>query len=275
MSKKLFDRIIVSSDDSPNFLNFWPCVSKAWQKFFDIQPTLALVTKRNENDVLLTKLKKHGEVHIVPQIDNIPIPNQAKLARFMIASKFSNEVCMIEDIDTVPLQTKFVQNLLNMREDGKILAVGHEVYELMYNGSHAGKFPISNITSEGCNFLKLFNPNNLEYLDLMKSYVGMRIVDDKENIANDPSHFSDESMIRGLIYKHNLHHMIQKVNRDVNIHQDWIDRSWWEYDANKLKAGGYVLCNFLRPCRENAQHFIPIYEYLYGYLPKPSELFVL
>lgn len=272
MPQKLFDRIVVSSDDSPTFLNFWPCVSQAWQKFFDAKPTLALVTNRSPDDPLFTKLQKYGDVQTVPYIQGIPTANQAKIARFLVASRMGDEVCMIEDIDTVPLQRMFFEDRLKIREPNRILAVGHEV---LANTVDAGKFPISNITTEGRNFKKLFNPNDLNHEELLKSFVGMRVVDHKENVANDASHFSDESMIRGLIHKHNLHHMIQKVNRDVNIHQDWIDRSWWGYDANKLKAGGYVLCNFLRPCRENAHHFIPIYEYLYGYLPKANELFVL
>jgi hypothetical protein len=272
MSQKLFDRVVVSSDDSPAFLNFWPCVSQAWQKFFDTKPTLALVTNRSESDPLFAKLTKYGDVFTVPYIQGIPTPNQAKIARFLVASRMGDEVCMIEDIDTVPLQRKFFEDRLKVRQPDRILAVGHEV---LANTVDAGKFPISNITTEGRNFQKLFNPNNLGHEDLLKSYVGMRVVDHKENIANDATRFSDESMIRGLINKHDLHHMVQKVERGANIHEDWIDRSWWGINKDKLNAGEYILCNFLRPCRENAQHFIPVYEYLYGFLPKASELFVL
>ncbi|HBW86063.1 MAG TPA: hypothetical protein DEF82_04785 [Crocinitomicaceae bacterium] len=268
---KLFDRIIVSSDDSPTFLNFWPCVAKAWQKFFSVKPTLALLSTKNENDALVNKLKTFGDVVIVTPIENVPIPNQAKLARFIVASKMNDEVCMIEDMDTVPLQSKFVVEKLSVRNPNKILAVGHEVYEK----DHPGKFPVSNITAKGNDFKKLFNPYGLNDKSLLESFVGLKMLDDKENIANQPSQFSDESLIRGLIHKQNLHHMIQKVERGVDIHRDWIDRSWWGIDKDKLNSGGYILCNFLRPCRENAQHFIPIYEYLYGYLPKASELFIL
>lgn len=272
MSQKLFDRVVVSSDDSPTFLNFWPCVSQAWQKFFDTKPTLALVTNRDPADPLFATLQRYGDVVAVPYVEGIPVPNQAKLARFLVASTMEDQVCMIEDIDTVPLQRKFFEERLKLREPDRILAVGHEV---LANTVDAGKFPISNITTEGRNFKKLFNPNNLAHEELMRSYVGMRVVDHKENVANPADRFSDESMIRGLIHKHNLHQMIQKVERGVDIHKDWIDRSWWGIDKEKLNAGQYVLCNFLRPCKENAQQFIPVYEYLYGFLPKASNLFVL
>lgn len=268
---KLFDRVIVSSDDSPAFLNFWPCVATAWQKFFAARPTLALLSNKSEDDALISRLKTFGDVVVVSPADNIPIPNQAKLARFIVASKMGDEVCMIEDIDTVPLQSKFVTEKLSVRFPDKILAVGHEVYEK----DHPGKFPVSNITARGSDFKQLFNPEGLNDADLLRSFIGMRVCDNKENIANHSSQFSDESLIRGLVHKHNLHHLIQRVERGVDIHSDWIDRSWWGIDQAKLKSGGYVCCNFLRPCRENSQQFIPIYEYLYGYLPKASELFVM
>lgn len=244
---KLFDRVIVSSDDSPAFLNFWPCVATAWDKFFSVKPTLALLTSRYENDdIFLNKLRTFGDVVVVSPIDDVPIPNQAKLARFIVASKMDDEVCMIEDIDTVPLQSKFVTDRLAMRLPDKILAVGHEVYEK----DHPGKFPISNITARGSDFKQLFNPKGLDDKALLRSFIGMRVLDNKEDVANHPSQFSDESMIRGLIHRQNLHHMIQKVERGVDIHSDWIDRSWWGIDLNKLRSGGmFVVTFFVRAGR--------------------------
>lgn len=272
MNNNLFDKVIVSSDDRPMFLNFWPVVSKAWQKYFNIKPTLALVSNITEDDPLLIKLREYGDVHVLPKVEGIPIANLAKIARFIVASRMGDQVCMIEDIDTIPLQRKFVEERLSKRKPGNILAVGHEV---LANTTHAGKFPISNITSEGYNFKRLFNPNDLSYEEVIKSFIGLNIVDHKEDISNPADSFSDESIIRALITKHDLHSIIQKVERGVNIHSDWIDRSWWNVDENKLKADGYVICNFLRPFKENMQAFIPIIEHVYGYLPKSKELLVL
>ena len=263
MNNQFFDKVIVSSDESPTFLNFWPIVSKAYQKFFGIKPTLALVSNRSNDENFINSLKEYGEVYTLPVIVGIPIQNLAKVARFIIASQMEDKVCMIEDIDTIPLQSNFIIDRLCKRNPNFILAVGHEV---LAKTEHAGKFPISNITSEGYNFKKLFNPNNLGYEDLIQSFVGLKIVDHKEDINNHPSIFSDESLIRGLITKYKLSHLIQKVDRNVNIHQDWIDRSWWKIDEKKLLEGKYVCCNFLRPCKENFHNFIPIINFIYGNL---------
>lgn len=275
MSSISVDRLIVSSDDSPRFLNFWPCVSKAWLKFFNIRPTLALVTNRSENDPLFTRLMEHGEVYKIEPVSGIPIPNQSKLARFVLASKMSEQICMIEDIDTIPLQRQFVESLSKRRKPNRILAVGHEVYESIDSNRHLGKFPISNITAEGSLFKKLFNPNGLCDKDLIKSFIGLQVFDLKEDISNDHSCFSDESLIRALIHNNSLDHLVQKEVRGVNPMVDWIDRSWWKVDEKKLNEGGYVACNFLRPCRQNAVHFTEIYKYIYGFLPHPTEAFVI
>ena len=259
--KNPFDKVIVSSDDSPMFLNFWPTASKAYQKYFDIKPTLALVTNLPQDHEIIEKAKLYGEVITVKKISGVPVPNLAKIARFLVASQQENYVCMIEDIDTIPLQSSFIMDRVSKRSSGEILAVGHEV---LAGTPHEGKFPISNITAEGYNFKALFNPHNLELGACVESLFGMSVFDHKENVLNDPSIFSDESLIRALIEKNSLSHLIKKVDRNVDIHCDWIDRSWWHVDEKKLKSNGYICCNFLRPFKDNIHHFLPIIKHIYG-----------
>ena len=275
MVNKLFDRVIVSSDDSPHFLNFWPCVSRAWLKFFGIKPTLALVTSRPDSHPLISRLRHFGEVYRIQQIPGIPVPNQAKLARFVLASQMGDQVCMIEDIDTIPLQSNFVEGLAKRRKLQKLLAIGHEVYHADGYSNSRGKFPISNMTAEGWLFQKLINPKELSDSELVESFVGTRVFDLKEDISNEPSLFSDESLIRALIEINDLDHIVQKEVRGVNPLTDWIDRSWWNIDEEKLHSGRYVACNFLRPCKSNAFRFVEIYKYIYGFLPRPDEVFVV
>lgn len=255
-SKLFFDRIIVSSDDSPYFLDFWPIVSIAWNKYFGVRPTLALVTKKNMSDDFVRHLSKFGDVVVVPQFDSIPIANQAKLARFFVASMFDNEVCMIEDIDTIPLQSDYVISKTSQRMKDRILAVGKEIHP------EIGKFPISNITAEGYLFKKIFNPNSVSYDQAINDLIGLRIFDHKEDLMNDPTSFSDESLIRALIHVRGMQSYVQDVSRDVDIRKNWVDRSWWAIDENKLTAGEYVCCNFLRPLSENFSYVRPIIDHI-------------
>lgn len=272
MKASYFDKVIVSSDDSPFFLNFWPIVCQSWKKHFGITPTLAFVSSRNDDDNLVKRLRAHGDVVVVPELFDIPRANQAKVARFLVASMFSDQVCTIEDIDTIPLEQMYIESRLSRRPKNKILAVGREVLE---NTPHHGKFPISHITAEGSKFKELFNPKSLSYIEAVRSFIGTRVFDHKEDIMNDPGSFSDESLVRALIHANNLQDSIFDVRRDVDIKNEWIDRSWWNIDTERLSQGGYISCNFMRPLRENAIFSVPVIEHVYGYLPTEDELFII
>jgi hypothetical protein len=277
----MFDRVIVSCDDS-HFKEFWPIVSKAWNNYFpDKKVTLAFVTDREDDDPLVQKMKNYGDVYLFPLVDGIPTANLAKMSRHILACNFNDEVCMIEDIDTIPLQVDFINRILSQREPNKILFVGSEVYN--GEGSDEGKFPISNMTGESYLFKRLINPFNLSVEDLFNSWRNIRIFDNKESINNDPDTsgsgslvrrpggrpvikhgFSDESLLRVLISKNDPNKdMPCFIRRDVDIRKYWIDRSWWEIDINMLKNDQYVICNFLRPFSQNYHLIEPIVKYIF------------
>ncbi len=264
----MFDRVIVSCDDS-HFKEFWPIVSKAWEKYFpNAKISLAFVTDRDENDELVQKMRKYGDVHLFPVVDGIPTANLSKMARHILAGNFEEEVCMLEDIDTIPLQTNFVIDRLSQREKGKILFIGKEVYN--GHGTDEGKFPISNITGESFLFRKIVNPDNLTHVDLFKSWCNIRVFDHKESINNTPdlsglNGFSDESLWRVLLNRYEIsENDFCFINRGVDIHKYWIDRSWWRIDHNMLKNDEYVCCNFLRPFSQNYNLIEPIVKYIFN-----------
>lgn len=264
-----FDKVVVSSDDSPVFLNFWPIVCASWKKYFGITPTLAFVSNRDENDHLVRRLKSCGEVVLVPEVENIPRANQAKIARFYVASKLKDQVCLIEDIDTVPLKPDYVLDRLSKRESGKILAIGREIHV------EPGKFPISNVTSEGENFAKLFNPHELGFKEFVESLIGLKVFDRKEDPSNSPDRFSDESLIRALVKINNVEDLMQHIDRNSDPMVDWIDRSWWRIDEERLRNNSYTSCNFIRPFKENAYTALPVIYHIFGGLPVPEELFII
>ena len=284
----MINRIIVSSDDS-DFLNFWPIVAKAWNKFLpNAKITLAFVTNRDLEDPIFKKISSFGEVYIFPKDPSIPSANQAKICRHVLACFFKNEVSMIEDIDTIPLQSDFVTNLSKEYEDGKILFVGNEVYN---NTPDEGKIPISNMTGNGIEFSYLFDPSSSiesflvgnkfseDVFIMWKDWKNLNVFDHKESLTNVPdatglNGFSDESMIRAIIHKSNAYNRIKKIGRDVDIRDRWIDRSWWGVDGNKLESNYYVLCNFLRPIKENYYTCKPVIDFIYGYNTS-SDLFLL
>jgi len=149
-----------------------------------------------------------------------------------------------------------------------LLAVGQEVYR---DFPHNENFPISTITAEGYTFKKLFNPNDQPYLSLFDYWKTLK--DEKgANIASDM--FSDEGLIAQLTKKDNPS-FIQHIERGVTPAEDWIDRSNWRLDLEKLKSGGYVICNFMRPFESYFPVFKDVIEFIVGEGNASSEEFIL
>lgn len=251
----MFDAIVVSSDEY--FKGFFPIVANAWRKFFpEVEIHAAFVTTRREDDNEVRKLKNiYDRVKLYSPVKGIPDKNVAKMSRFLLASSMGEKVCSIEDVDTIPLQRKYFADKISLREPDKILAIGKEVYE---GTAHNQSFPVSTATADGDTFKKIFNPNDLDYLELYdfwKSFTcneGRKITD---------QNFSDEGLIVKLIEYFSFEN-IQHVERGVDIRSDWIDRSWWGVDEEKLKKGDYITCNFLRPFEGNEENFKQIIDYI-------------
>ena len=255
----MFDRIIVSTDENPMFLQFVPIVAKAWSKYFpEKKLSIAFISDRSEDDELVVRMRNYADVRIFNTIPGIPTANQAKISRHILAAEYKDEVCMIEDMDTIPLQRKFFEDRTSTYTDG-VIVVGSEVYD---GTPHEGKFPMSTMTAKGEVFKTIINPDDLLYEDLIKSFIGVSKFDNKEAVEIRPDVFSDESLMRVLLSIWDG--PIYKVRRDVNIRFDWIDRSWWYIDLDRLHSDQYVTCNFLRPFNTNYEAIKPIADYIFG-----------
>lgn len=255
----MLDRIIISSNEDRTYIDFWKIQLLSHKIFFpNVKLTLALLTNKEENDELITKMIDAGlEVRLYKPALDIPLANQAKVLRYYCASEFEEQVSLISDIDTIPLQSKYINNIVSKRQKNKLLAVGKEV---LANTPHAGKFPAHHTCGEGKLFKQMYNPNNLPFQECIKSYIGLRKYDHKENIANHPSTFSDESLNRAVINIHKVD--VQDITRDINIHSQWLDRSWWYVDNKKLYEDYYIEANLLRPLNDNILEIKKVIDYL-------------
>ena len=260
---------IVSVNDNPDFYGFWPIVCRAWQKFFQVTPKLAFVTSRPETDQLVVRMREHGPVQLYPVAPGAPSHNQGMLARFYLAAQQGKTEVTIEDIDTVPLQETFITRVLQQRAPGTMLLVGSEVYA---RTKDAGKFPISQMTGEGYLFNRLFSVGRLSYVEwialLLKHKERFDHQENPRNALPDGNQrFSDESLIRCWLETTHKGFPFTAIRRGVNVHRDWIDRTWWAVDQDKLTAGRYICCNFRRPMFMNNPAGI---EELLFYLTQPK-----
>ena len=285
MSDKVpFDKVVLSCDENPIFVPFASLVAKAWGKFFpEVQVELAFVTKNLEDsrykDMMnaLQSFHPNLKVTFFPTVDGVNSNNLGKVARLILASRQGESVCLIHDMDTVPLQRDYTIKLTRQRKKNTMLCPHIPGFY-----GNTGKFSMSATTAEGHIFKKIINPNNLSYNDLINSWKGLKIFDGKEAIDNTPDvqydnrHFSDESLLCALLNRlgpEGRKEITTNVTKDVDgIVYDWRgstnrpDRTnWGAWKKEDLFAGKCLEANLKRPLWVYEKDNKPIVDYIEGY----------
>ena len=227
------DRFVYSTDENPEYMNSWPLVSMVTKKIFGCKVSLAFITNRNE-DELIVKMRKFGEVFLFKTIDGIPVGNQAKASRMFLATLYPEEICVINDVDLLPLQKDFLVGLLDGLPDDYLVTVGRNAY---HNSLEEGKFPMIYTSAKGKIFKEIINPNNLGYIDTLGQWMHTNVIDHKEAISKPFTVFSDESLLRALIYSWKNKHRVVYLDRPdfVGMRETRrIDRANWHIDKTML-----------------------------------------
>ena len=255
----MFNRIVTSTNEDKTYLEFWKLQLLSQRVFFpDKKLTIAFYTNRNEDDELIKEMKNEGiDVRLYKIVPNFPEANVAKILRYICASEMGDEVCISVDMDTIQLQSEYMNRITSERQKDKMLGVGREVLD---NTEHRGKFPAHHMCAEGHVFKKLYNPDGKTLERLLVDLSGMKLFDHKENILNHSSMFSDESLNRALIKINNVD--VQHIERKIDMYSQWLDRSWWNMNENKLQNGEYIEANLLRPWSNHMEQIEPIYKHL-------------
>ncbi len=128
------DKVILSSDDNPDYLEFWPIVSEAWRNI-GIEPILFYTGKnkiKNEN-VFNFNLEKRDSAFLAQNI------------RLLAPTLFPNDTCIISDIDNMPLSEDYFQgNIVNIADNQFIIyrpdATSEDMISIMWNAAKGSKW---------------------------------------------------------------------------------------------------------------------------------------
>ncbi|HSW73677.1 MAG TPA: hypothetical protein VLG71_00835 [Candidatus Limnocylindria bacterium] len=105
-------RVILATDANPEYIQFWPLAAKFWREVVGVRPTLALVA-----DTSVTVDESLGDVIRFMPLDGIPTSLQAQVIRLLLPVYFENDVCIISDIDMIPLQKQFFVDAIKSVSD--------------------------------------------------------------------------------------------------------------------------------------------------------------
>lgn len=265
------DRIFISCDDNPLYMQFLPVVSMAWDKILGVKPTLAYVTDKPESEWKWINDYCKGVIRY--PIDN-NLPNgrcKTFVARLLMRNLFGDDICMVSDLDMLPLNAKSFTEILKGFNRDCLLVFGHNAYEFgdgdpknKIFDPKLRKFPSCYNIATSKVWGDIVNPNNINDDDLVKSWYNIEYYDYRESVNKE--NFDDECLVRALIQKWNPNRdKIIGVDRRmerVGFMSDRLDRSKWRIDINKLKNGDYVDAHCPRPMND----YLPSVKVLTDYL---------
>ena len=146
------DRVILASNSNPNYLEFWPVVAKTWKRVIGVQPTLALI---DDTGIIIDE--SLGDVIRVPSIEGVPTWFQAQVVRLFLPILFPEDVCILSDMDLVPLNRRFFTDGIEDLPENSFL-----VYN---NNANQDRFPICYLAAKGRVFAEVFNAQGVKSVD--------------------------------------------------------------------------------------------------------------
>lgn len=254
------DKVIMSTNDSPTYIEFWPYISQAWKKLLgnNVEVVLGYVTDKSQEES--SWLNMYGKVIHFHKRHDIPDSNHAKVVRTLIASRYSNEYCLLSDIDMLPLNADYFIKNSKYVNDNNIV-----IYSSDQSGIPA-KYPICYLLAKGKVFKEIINPDNHDEDQLLTSWFDMKLYGEDEAINN--TRFSDESLYRifferwGVLDKNKHRTVFLKRKWSKNIARHRIDRAKWHIDMKKLRKGKYIDSHLVRPLHEHEENIKLLFDYL-------------
>jgi len=247
------DKVILSSTDSPTYLEFWPYIAKAWKKL--LGPDAEVILGHLSN-IPTPRLDNYGTVLQFPSIEGMLDKNSSKIIRTIIAARYPDSYCLMTDVDMLPLNANYFISNSEFASDNNIVLYSSD------QSGHPAKHPICYMLAKGKIFKELINPDNLEENQLLKQWAST-----PEYIFNAPT-FSDETLYKGFFLRWGI--MDKNKDRVVRLKRGWtnniaherIDRAFWFIDQEKLQRGEYIDAHLLRPLTSNFNRIKPLFDYL-------------
>lgn len=219
------DRVILATDAHPDYIEFWPVVAKAWKEIIGIQPTLALIAHA---DVQIDE--SLGDVIRFEPIEGIPTSLQAQVIRLLLPALYPDDVCIISDIDMIPLNKEYFTESIRNCPDDSFVVYRDKAY-------HAGSltYPMCYFAARGSVFQEVFQTYGLQDIAPMiqKLYALNIGWHTDEIVLYDYLHGWSGFEARCI----KLGHYVEKR----------IDRSYWMHDQRLLRSGYYIDAHCPRP----------------------------
>ena len=249
------DKIIISTNDSLDYIQFLPIICKAWKKLLGDQVSIVLGYATNKPESQWEWMREYAEVTRFWN-PHIPSANLAKVSRLLLASEFYDKNCLLSDIDMLPMQAKYFSDISDLLEPGNIIFYSSDAYP--WQGD---RYPICYILANGYTYREIVNPQDLSTEELLDIW-SCKHVDGKDDVSKSP--FSDESLLRWMLIRWGQKNRMNLRRRGWinNIALGRVDRSRWYINPEALHNGEYIDAHLLRPMSQYQDQIRPLTDYL-------------
>ena len=223
------DIAIHSSNSNPFYLDFWSIVSKIWKNKFNITPILIYIDHNHDTEIDDT----HGVVIKYKPINNIEISLQCLWIRYWITSQYLDKVCIISDIDMLPISKNYFIEQIKIIDENKYVHLN----------PYTGYLPSCYHVAKGKKFVDVLNLENI-WEESIRNLNSLKI-GYKHNIDNDnfESWGSDEIYATKKINEYENKELFVFITRQY----DRIDRSNWFYTEKEIYNDKYADSHSIRP----------------------------
>jgi hypothetical protein len=151
------NRVILSTDENPLYIEFWPVVAKAWNAM-GIRPTLALISEHDCVDPTI------GDVIRFDPIPGFSTAMQAQVYRLFLPALFPEEGCIISDIDMIPISKEYFVNNARLCPNNTFLIYRDEAIPKEYK-----EYPMCYLAAKGKIFGSIFRVTNpVDFVDRLR-----------------------------------------------------------------------------------------------------------
>jgi len=231
------DKVILSSNCDPFYLDFWPSISKIWKIKFGITPVLYLI----HDDKNTRVSEEFGEVIYADPLPTIPIHIQTQCIRYWYPIKELETTWMTSDIDMYPISKKhFIYDISHVPDDKFI----------NLNARKVGAFPCCYNIAKGSTFKEILKLTD-SFEDYLRESKWEKFNFDHNNTNKHFLHWGiDESHANNLMMEYPDKNKFVLIGRHglPPGHSGYrIDRPSFNWNDNEVLSEYYVDAHSIRP----------------------------
>jgi hypothetical protein len=221
------NRVILATDANANYIEFWPVVARAWKEIVGITPTLFLVASE---DVAVDETL--GEVIRFEPIEGIPTALQAQAIRLLGPALFPNDVCIISDIDMIPLtRSYFVDSIVDCPDDSFV------IYRNEGFG-YSAEWVMCYVAGRGSTYGEIFHVSTMEEIRTMLQHLyDLQL----------GWHTDEITMVKSVKEWADFETRCIMLGHSANNPEGRLNRSDWIIDHDLLTRGFYIDAHCPRP----------------------------